>query len=175
MELLGPNIWAITPLVLSTGLNKPAHTTARAHIMDLSTVHYTVLSTGARTGCPRGSTGAPMDSPRLVSHPLEPPTHLRTTLQVQTSPTSLASTCVEGVGTGRTQDTPKATQVMTGATRTRAPQDQAIQTPGALTLSQGPQTGGGTIGWAHQGHPGTRGLPLTLLSRATHRTHMGRL
>ena len=74
-----------------------------------------------------------------------------------------------------TQDTPKATQVMTGATRTRAPQDQATKTPVALTLSQGPQTSGGTIGWAQQGHPGTRGLPLTLLSRATHRTLMGRL
>ena len=93
----------------------------------------------------------------------------------QTSPTSRASTCGEGVGTGRTHDTPKATQAMTGATRTRAPQDQATKTPAVLTLSRGLQTGGGTIGWAHQGHPGTRGLPLTLLSRATHRTHMGRL
>ena len=64
---------------------------------------------------------------------------------------------------------------MTGATRTRAPQDQATKTPVVLILSQGPQTGGGTIGWARQGHPGTRGLPLTLLSRAIHRTHMGRL
>ena len=158
----------------------------------LSTVRCTVPSTGAHTGCQRAPTGAPTDSLRLDSLLQEPPTHLRTTLRMQvvnfiahvklhssrihqTSPTSPASTCGEEVGTGRTHDTRKATQAMTGATRTRAPLDQATKTPAVLTLSQGPQTGGGTIGWVQQGHPGTRGLPLTLLSRATHRTHMGRL
>ena len=34
-EPLGPNIWGTTPLVLSMDPNKPGHTTAQAHIMDL--------------------------------------------------------------------------------------------------------------------------------------------
>lgn len=73
----------------------------------------------------------------------------------QTSPTILDSTCGEEVETGRTQDTPKATQAMIGAIRSKGLQDQAIQTPGPPTLNQGPQTGGERIGWAHQGHLGT--------------------
>ena len=127
-----------------------------------STDHCTVLSTGAATV-----------SPRLGSLLQEPPTHPHITLQMQvillllnnssyssftfhqTSPTILDSTCGEEVETGRTQDTPKATQAMIGAIRNKDPQDQAIQTPGPPTLNQGPQTGGERIGWAHQGHLGT--------------------
>lgn len=163
-ELLDPSIWVTTPLVRniwatelrvrntwatalpapSTAPSKPGHTTAQARIMDLSTDHCTVLSTGAATV-----------SPRLGSLLQEPPTHPHITLQMQTSPTILDSTCGEEVETGRTQDTPKATQAMIGAIRSKGLQDQAIQTPGPPTLNQGPQTGGERIGWAHQGHLGT--------------------